>query len=71
MGIYEVRHKDLVSYHQAAIKLARRFDGFYIDYVLHLENMYVGTLIALVAILVLSDQTSQCIFISGRDLYCL
>ena len=27
---YEVRHKDLIPYNQAAIKLANTFDGFYL-----------------------------------------
>jgi len=27
-GDYEVRHKDLIPYHHAAIKLANSFDGF-------------------------------------------
>ena len=30
---YEVRHKDLIPYHHAAIKLADSFDNFYISHV--------------------------------------
>jgi len=32
-GEYEVRHEDLILYHQAVIKLANTFDNFYISYV--------------------------------------
>ena len=32
-GEYEVRHEDLVPYHDAIIKLAGRFKSFYINHV--------------------------------------
>ena len=32
---YEVRHKDLVPYHNATIHMAERFRNFYIDHVPH------------------------------------
>jgi len=30
---YEVRHEDLVPYHNATIIMAKKFENFYIDYV--------------------------------------
>jgi len=32
-GEYEVRHEDLVPYHNAAIIMAEKFENFYIDHV--------------------------------------
>jgi len=32
-GEYEVRHRDLVPYYHAVIKMANLFDGFYIGHV--------------------------------------
>ena len=32
-GDYEVRHKDLVPYHNATIHMAENFRNFYIDHV--------------------------------------
>ena len=37
-GGFEVRHKDLIPYHEAAIKLANSFEGFYISHVFRRHN---------------------------------
>jgi len=42
-GGYEVRHEDLIPYHQAAIKLADSFDSFYISHVSCFQNIKADT----------------------------
>ena len=37
-GEYEVRHENLVPYHQAVLELAHSFEGFYIDHVPRLKK---------------------------------
>lgn len=67
--VYEVLQEDLVSYHQVALDLADRFNGFYINHVLCLENTYAYALAALAATLALPAQSNQHIFNSCCDLY--
>jgi len=57
-GEYEVRHEDLIPYHQAAIKLANTFDGFYISHMSRLQNTLANALAALAATLALPSDTS-------------
>jgi len=37
-GEYEVRHEDLVPYHNATIHMAEKFRNFYIDHVPHQQK---------------------------------
>ena len=52
-GEYKICHEDLIPYHQADIKLANTFNGFYINHVSHLQNMKADALAALAAMLAL------------------
>ena len=57
-GEYEVRHRDLVPYYHAVIKMANLFDGFYIGHVSRPQNTKADTLVALVATLALPFDTT-------------
>ena len=37
-GEYEVRHEDVVPYHNATIVMAEKFENFYIDFVPRQQN---------------------------------
>ena len=66
----EVRHEDLISYHHAAIKLANTFEGFYISHVFRLYNARANALAVFVATLTLPVDTSYCLMIVTRHLFC-
>ena len=44
-GEYEVRHEELVPYHNATIHMAERFRNFYIHHVSHQQNVHALSLI--------------------------
>ena len=52
-GEYEVRHEDLVPYHNATIDVAEKFKSFYIDYVPRQQNTHADALVSLTASLTL------------------
>ena len=56
-GEYEVRHKDLVPYYHAIIKMANLFDGFYIGHVSRSQNTRADALAALATTLALPVDT--------------
>ncbi|XP_020272188.1 uncharacterized protein LOC109847370 [Asparagus officinalis] len=68
-GKFEVRHVDLVPYHETAIILANSFKGFYIDYVPHLKNTYAGALASLAATLALPKMITQRITVASKQLF--
>jgi len=55
---FEVRHRDLVPYYHAVIKMAKLFDGFYIGHVSQSQNTKADALAALAATLALSIDTT-------------
>jgi len=46
-GEYEVRHKDLVPYHNTTIIKTEKFENFYINHVPHQQNAHADALAAL------------------------
>lgn len=68
-GEYEVRNVDLISYHEAAIKLADSFECFYIDHVPRRKNTHADTLAALAATLAQHSGMSQRITVASRQLF--
>lgn len=52
-GQYDIINEDLISHHQAAIFLAKKFRGFFIYYVSQKHNTHVDALASLVATLAL------------------
>jgi len=69
-GEYGVQHEDLVPYYHAVIKLANSFDGFYIDHVSRFQNTKADALVALVATLALSIDTTYNFTVATRRLVC-
>ena len=68
-GEYEVRHEDLVPYHNATIYMAERFKNFYIDHVPCQQNMHVDVLASLATSLALRAGATEKIFVYSHDLY--
>jgi len=50
---YEVRHEDLVHYHNTTIYMIERFKNFYIEHVSHQQNVHADALASLAASLAL------------------
>ena len=69
-GEYEVRHEDLVPYHNATIIMAEKFENFYINHVPHQQNAHVDALASLAALLALPAGATERVLIYSRDLYC-
>jgi len=69
-GEYEVRHEDLVPYHNATIIMAEKFENFYIDHVPHQQNAHADALASFVASLVLPAEATERVLIYSHDLYC-
>jgi len=69
-GEYEVRHRDLVSYYHAVIKMANSFDGFYIGHVSRSQNTKADALAALAATLALPIDTTYHLTVAIRHLVC-
>jgi len=70
-GEYEVRHEDLVPYHNATIYMAERFRNFYIDHVPRQQNVHADALAFLAASLALLAGATKKVFVYNHDLYCL
>jgi len=68
---YEVRHKDLISYHHVAIQLANTFKGFYISHVSRLQNTKADALAVLAATLALPADTSYGLTVATHHLFYL
>jgi len=69
-GEYEVRHEDLVPYHNAIIYMAERFRNFYIDHVPHQQNAHADALATLAVFLALPARAAEKILVYSHDLYC-
>jgi len=67
-GEYEGRHKDLIPYHHAVIKIANSFDDFYISHVSHFQNTKADSLVALAATLALPIDTTYHLTVATRCL---
>ena len=67
-GEYEVRHEDLVPYHNATIIIAEKFENFYIDHVPRQQNAHA--LAFIVALLALLAGTTETVLVYSHDLYC-
>jgi len=67
---YEVKHEDLVPYHNATIYMAERFRNFYIDYIPHPQNAHADTLASLAASLALPAGAVEKVLVYSHDLYC-
>ena len=52
-GEYEIRHEDLVPYHNTTIHMAEKFKNFYIDHVLRQQNAHANAMVSLAASLAL------------------
>jgi len=70
-GEYEVRHEDLVPYHNATVRMAEKFANFYIDHVPRKQNAHADALASLAAFLALPAGAVEKIFVHSHDLYCL
>ena len=70
-GEYEVRHEDLVPYHNATIDMAEKFKSFYIDHVLHQQNAHADALTSFATSLALLAGAEERDLVYSRDLdYC-
>jgi len=69
-GEYEVRHRDLVPYYHAIIKMANLFDCFYISHVSRSQNIKADALAALPATLALPIDTTYHLAVATRHLVC-
>jgi len=67
-GEYEVRHEDLVPYHNATIIIAEKFENFYIDHVPRQQNAHA--LAFIVTLLALLAGTTEKVLVYSHDLYC-
>ncbi|XP_020245394.1 uncharacterized protein LOC109823524 [Asparagus officinalis] len=68
-GEYEVRNKDLFSYHFAVLELAQKFKGFFIEYIPRAQNTYADALASLATSLALPPKEGTTIFVMDHDLY--
>ena len=67
---YELRHEDLVPYHNATINMAEKFRSFYIDRVLRQQNAHADALASLAVSLTLPARTTEKVLVYSHDLYC-
>ena len=67
---YEVRHKDLVHYHHAVIKMANLFDDFYIRQMSRSQNTRANVLAALATTLALPVDIMYHLIVATRHLIC-
>jgi len=68
-GEYEVRHEDLVPYHNATIHMAERFKNFYINHVPRQQNAHANVLASLAASLALLAGATEKVLVYSHDLY--
>ena len=52
-GEYEVRHEDLVPYHNVTINMAEKFKSFYLNHLPRQQNAHANALASLAALLAL------------------
>jgi len=69
-GEHEVRHKDLMPYHNATICTMERFRNFYIDHVPRQQNAHADVLVSLAASLALLAEATEKVLVYSHDLYC-
>jgi len=69
-GEYEVRHEDLVPYHNTTINMAEKFKSFYIDHVLCQQNAHADAFASLAASLPLPAGAMEKVLIYSYNLYC-
>jgi len=69
-GEHEVKHEDLVPYHNATVYIAERFKNFYIDHVPRQQNAHADALASLPASLTLPARAVEKILVYSHDLYC-
>ena len=67
-GEYEVRHEDLVSYHNATIIMAQKFENFYIDHLSWWQNAHADALASLATSLAHPAGAMKKLLIFSRDL---
>lgn len=53
-GEYEVRHEDLIPYHEVTSKMVKEFNCFYIRYLPRKQNAHADAIASLIASLALS-----------------
>jgi len=70
-GEYEVRHENLIPYHNVTIEMAERFRNFYIDHVPPQQNAHADALASLAASLALPAGAAEKVFVYSHDLYYL
>jgi len=68
-GEYEVRHEDLVPYHNVTIYMEERFRNFYIDHVSRQQNAHADALASLSASLVLPAGAAEKVLVYSHDMY--
>ena len=69
-GEYEVRHENLVPYHNATIDMAKKLKSFHIDHVPRQKIAHADALTSLAALLALPAGAIERVLIYSRDLYC-
>jgi len=69
-GEYEVRHEDLMPYHNAPINMAEEFRSFYINHVPHQQNAHAEALVSLAASLALPAGATEKVLVYSHELYC-
>ena len=69
-GEYEVRHEDLVPYHNITINMEEKFRRFYVDHVPRQKNVHADALTFLAASLALPVGATEKVLIYNHDLYC-
>lgn len=68
-GEYEVKHENLIPYHQAVLRLAEEFDNFYLGHIPRRYNTHADALASLATSLALPGGTSVKVLVFARDLY--
>jgi len=66
-GEYEVRHEDLVPYHNANNNMAEKFRSFYIGHVPRQRNAHADALAFLAASLALPARTTEKVIVYNHD----
>jgi len=67
----EVRHEDLVPYHNATIHMAEKFKNFYISHVPRRQNAHADALAFLAVPLALPARAMERVLVHSHDMYYL
>jgi len=67
---YEVRHENLVPYHNATIHMAEKFRNFYIAHVPRQQNAHADVLASLAASLAFPAGAAEKVLVYSYNLYC-